>query len=200
MNIMTPVGMQRYSKTKAVMTEKLPDSVPAQDGESTVVDYVSRGIGVLGGTLQVILKTPRNSIAPFLLPARQASKEDGSDLPGMAKDPALTKPWGIASALGGAVFLGAVAGLAIGGPIAVAVGAGVGAKLFQFVDDKLADRARADGKNPVFVDGALAKGDSQAEGASSLSEWTNSFTTMSKSSYVEVRDWYSSQVKERLEK
>ena len=98
------------------------------------------------------------------------------------------------------MFLGAVAGLAIGGPIAVAVGAGVGAKLFQFVDDKLADRARADGKNPVFVDGALAKGDSQAEGASSLSEWTNSFTTMSKSSYVEVRDWYSSQVKERLEK
>ena len=192
--------MQRYDNTKAAVKEKVADSVPAQGSESTVVDYVSRGVGVLGGSLQVILKTPRNSIAPFMLPARQSSKEDGSDLPGMAKDPALTKPWGIASALGGAVFLGAVAGLCIGGPIAVAVGAGVGAKLFQFVDDKLADRARAEGKNPVFVDGALAKGDSIAEGASSLGVWSNSFATMSKSSYVEVRDWYSSKVKERLEK
>jgi hypothetical protein len=199
MNIMTPIGIQRYSKTKAAVKAKLADSVPTQHQESTVVDYVSRGVGVLGGSLQVVLKTPRNSIAPFLLPARQ-SKEDGSDLPGMAKDPALTKPWGVASALGGAVFLGAVAGLCIGGPIAVAVGAGVGAKLFQFVDDKLADRARAEGKNPVFVDGALAKGDSLAEGSSGLGVWSNSFATMSKSSYIEVRDWYSSQVKERLEK
>ncbi len=197
---MTPVGMQRYNNPKAAVTERLTDSVPTQNEESTVVDYVSRGVGVLGGTLQVILKTPRNAIAPFMLPPREATKQDGSDLPGMAKDPALTQPWGIASSLGGAAFLGAVAGLCIGGPIAVAVGAGVGAKLFRFVDDKLADRARADGKNPVFVDGALAKGKSVAEGDSGLEMWSDAFSTMSKSSYVEVRDWYTTKVKERLEK
>ena len=74
----------------------------------------------------------------------------------------------------------------------------MGAKLFQFVDDKLADRARAEGKAPVFVDGALAKGESEAAGDSKLGVWSNAFSTMSKSSYVEVRDWYTSKVREKL--
>lgn len=197
MYVTTPINSHRFNTPKEAVTRKNGHPAPSQGGAPTVVDYVSRGVGVAGGAIQVVLKTPRNAIAPFLLPAR--TQGDGSDVSALAKDPALTRAWGIASSLGGAVFMGAVAGLCIGGPIAVALGAGVGAKLFRFVDDKLADRARADGKSPVFVDGALAKGDSLAEGASSLGSWSNAFSTMSGSSYVEVRDWYSSQVRERLE-
>ncbi|MCA9776943.1 MAG: hypothetical protein KC800_09515 [Candidatus Eremiobacteraeota bacterium] len=194
MNIaITPARQQRYNSPAALK------ATPPQSEEPTIVDYVSQGVGVLGGAIQVVLKTPRNSIAPFLLPARQGSKESGVDIPKMAKDPELTGPWGMASSLGGAAFMGAVAGLCIGGPIAIAVGAGIGAKLFRFVDDKLADKARADERAPVFVDGALAKGNAQAEGASSFGVWSSAFSTMSKSSYVEVRDWYASQVKERLQ-
>lgn len=198
MNLAIQQNNQRYGGPKVAVTSRLGESTPKKDTEQTLVDYVSQGVGVVGGAIQVVLKTPRNAIAPFLLPPRHADKEGELDIPGLAKDPALTRPWGVASSLGGAVFLGAVAGLCIGGPIAVAVGAGIGAKLFRFVDDKLADRARADGKAPVFVDGSLAKGNSQAEGASSLGVWSNAFSTMSKSSYVEVRDWYSSKVKEKL--
>lgn len=198
MNISTPIGKQRYNLAKAAATPRIEHPIPQPNTESSVVDYVSQGVGVLGGALQVVLKTPRNAIAPFLLPPRQADKEGKLDIPGMAKDPALTRPWGVASSLGGAVFMGAVAGLSIGGPIAIAIGAGIGAKLFRFVDDKLADRARAEGKSPVFVDGAVAKGNSLAGGASGLQAWSSSFTTMSKSSYVEVRDWYTSKVREKL--
>lgn len=189
---------QHFNTPKAAETQKIGISDPSQSAELTVVDYVSQGVGVAGGALQVVLKTPRNAIAPFLLPPRQATKKGELDIPGMAKDPALTSPWGMASSLGGAVFLGAVAGLCIGGPLAVAVGAGVGAKLFRFVDDKLADRARSEKKTPVFVEGALAKGNAQAEGASGLGVWSETFTAMSKGSYIEVRDWYASKVKEKF--
>lgn len=198
MNITTPVSTQGYSVPRAAVTGKTDPSTPPQDRESTLVDYVSQGVGALGGALQVVLKAPRNAIAPFLLPPRRASGEGEPELPSMANDPALTRPWGMASSLGGAVFMGTIAGLCFGGPIAVAVGAGIGAKLFRFVDDKLADRARAEGKNPVFVDGALAKGQSLDEGASSLEVWSDAFSAMTKSSYVEVRDWYTSKVKDSL--
>lgn len=198
MDITRPTSKRLHNPSRTVIKASSANAAPEQREEQTVVDYVSRGVGALGGALQVVLKAPRNSIAPFLLPARRANNEGEIDIPGLAKDPALTAPWGVASALGGAVFLGAVAGLCIGGPIAVAVGASVGANLFQFVDDKLADRARAEEKSPVFVDGALAKGESIDDGASGLGVWSKTFTTMTKSSYVEVRDWYSAKVKEKL--
>ena len=130
MNIKRPVNTQRFNTSKVVGSQENRASAQPQSTESTVVDCVSNGVGVAGGVLQVILKTPRNAIAPFLLPARQGKSEGELDIPGMAKDPELTGPWGAASSLGGAVFLGAVAGLCIGGPLAVAVGAGIGGKLF----------------------------------------------------------------------
>jgi hypothetical protein len=199
MNVTTPAINHRHYTPEAVVPGKKGRAVPIEDTDPTVVDYVSRGVGALGGAIQVVLKAPRNAIAPLLLPPRQRSKDGDLDIPVMAQDPALTRPWGLASSLGGAIFLGTMAGLSLGGPIAIAVGAGIGAKLFRFVDDKLADRARLDGKAPVFVEGALAKGHSLAEGGSSLEVWSSAFSTMTKSSYVEVRDWYSSKVKEKLQ-
>lgn len=198
MNITRLSADQRVYLPKVTASTNDAHSFPPQDQEQTIADYVSRSVGVLGGALQVVLKTPRNAIAPFLLPPRNRDKGDDSSLSRMSRDPALTQPWGVASSLGGAVFLGAVAGLCIGGPIAVAVGAGIGAKLFRLVDDKLADKARADGRAPVFVDGALAKGQSLAEGATGAEAWSGAFIAMSKSSYVEVKDWYTAKVKERL--
>ena len=198
MEITRPVGNRRHILPHSAVTEKSAESEPPQDTASPITDYVSRGVGVLGGAIQVALKIPRNAIASVLLPSRSSSGAEQPDIPALAKDPELTGPWGIASSVGGAIFLGSVAGLCIGGPIAVALGAGVGAKLFRFVDDKLADKARADQKAPVFVDGALAKGESEAAGDSKLGVWSSAFTTMSKSSYVEVRDWYSSKVREKL--
>ena len=198
MDITRPTGRIRPTLSQATRQRKLEESEPPKDSASPITDYVSRGVGGLGGALQVALKTPRNAIASFTLPSRITPEGEQPDVPALAKDPELTGPWGFASALGGAIFLGAMAGLTLGGPIAVALGAGVGAKLFQFVDDKLADRARAEGKAPVFVDGALAKGHSKAAGESKLEAWSNAFSTMSKSSYVEVRDWYTEKVKDRL--
>jgi hypothetical protein len=199
MQVTTPANNHRYPTPQAVVPGKEDRAVPTQDTAPTVVDYVSRGVGALGGAIQVVLKAPRNAIAPLLLPPRQKDNNGDLDIPGLAQDPALTRPWGLASALGGAIFMGTMAGLCLGGPIAIAVGAGIGAKLFRFVDDKLADRARQDGKAPVFVDGALAKGHSLAEGGSSLEVWSSAFSAMTKSSYVEVSDWYSSKVKEKLQ-
>ena len=196
MNI-TALSNQSYHNQKSVGKTSLPVATSADSAESSVVDYVSRGVGVLGGAIQVVLKTPRNSIAPFMLPPRRGIKDGGMEIPDLAKDPALTRPWGVASSLGGAIFMGAVAGC-VGGPLALAVGAGVGAKLFRFVDDKLAERAISEEKTPVYVDGALAKGASLAEGASGAKVWSDAFLAMSKSSYVEVRDWYSSKVREKL--
>ena len=194
MNVTAPI-----SKPFGLTSQKRrPSSVPQQETEPSVVDYVSRGVGILGGAIQVVLKTSRNAIAGFSLPPRLAGQDDKVEIPRLAKDPALVRTWSAASSLGGALFMGAVAGLCVGGPLAVAIGAGVGAKLFGFVDDKLADRARAEGKAPVFVDGALAKGRALAEGDSGLEVWSTAFSTMSRSSYVEVRDWYTSKVKERL--
>lgn len=198
MNITRPESKPRFNTPRVAVSSRLQESDPLQSTEPTIVDYVSRGVGVAGGALQVILKTPRNAIAPFLLPPRQANAEGELDIPTLSNDPALTGPWEVASTLGGAVFMGTAAALTIGGPMAIALGVGIGATLFPFVDNKLADRARADNKAPVFVDGALAKGNAQAEGASGLGAWSDAFTAMSQSSYVEVSEWYSAKVKEKL--
>lgn len=200
MNVTTPVPFHRTLALRTAPLATTESATLVQGAEPSSVDSVSRGVGALGGAIQVVLKAPRNAIAPLLLPPRQRTEDGDREIHRMAQDPALTGPWGLASSLGGALFLGTFAGLCLGGgPIAVALGAGIGAKLFRFVDDKLADRARAEEKAPVFVDGALAKGRSLAEGDSSLEVWSSAFSAMTKSSYVEVRDWYSSKVKERLQ-
>jgi len=119
----------------------------------------------------------------------------------MAKDRSLVQISRLTSALGGAI-IGSLGGLMLGGLVAPVVGAiapVVGAGLFLFVDNKLSESAVSQDRAPTYLQGSLAKGDSLANGDSKLKASFKAFTAMTKSSYHEVAEFYSSLVEKHLE-